>query len=61
MGPSELRKMCQLEDENGKPKRLVAGLNLDKAMIRDAAHSSVTQCRYHFCRIELPGAFTPHA
>jgi len=36
LGPSELRKMKQLEEENGKLKRLVADLSLDKIMLQDA-------------------------
>ena len=35
MGPSELRKMKQLEEENGKLKRLVADLSLDKIMLQE--------------------------
>lgn len=35
VGPSELRGMRQLEEENMKLKRLVADLNLDKAMLQD--------------------------
>jgi putative transposase len=35
MGPSELRKMKQLEEENSKLKRLVADLSLDKIMLQD--------------------------
>jgi putative transposase len=35
MGPSELRKVRQLEEENQKLKRLVADLSLDKAMLQD--------------------------
>ena len=34
-GPSELRKMRQLEEENQKLKRLVADLSLDKAMLQE--------------------------
>lgn len=34
MGPSELRKLRQLEEENLKLKRLVADLSLDKAMLQ---------------------------
>ncbi len=34
MGPSELRKIKQLEEENGKLKRLVADLSLDKIMLQ---------------------------
>jgi putative transposase len=33
--PSEMRRLRQLEDENGKLKRLVADLSLDKAMLQD--------------------------
>lgn len=37
LGPSELRKMPQLEEEeeNQKLKRLVADLSLDKAMLQE--------------------------
>ncbi|CAD17708.1 transposase [Ralstonia pseudosolanacearum] len=35
VGPSELRRMRQLEEENTKLKRLVADLSLDKAMLQD--------------------------
>ena len=35
LGPSELRKLKQLEEENSKLKRLVADLSLDKAMLQD--------------------------
>lgn len=33
--PSEMRRLKQLEDENGKLKRLVADLSLDKTMLQD--------------------------
>lgn len=33
--PSEMRRLRQLEDENGKLKRLVADLSFDKAMLQD--------------------------
>lgn len=33
--PSEMRRLRQLEDENGKLKKLVADLSLDKAMLQD--------------------------
>ncbi len=33
---SEIRRLKQLEDENGKLKRLVADLSLDKEMLQDA-------------------------
>jgi putative transposase len=35
LGPSELRRLRQLEEENAKLKRLVADLSLDKAMLQD--------------------------
>lgn len=35
MGLSEIRRLKQLEDENGKLKRLVADLTLDKRMLQD--------------------------
>jgi putative transposase len=34
-GPSELRRLKQLEEENAKLKKLVADLSLDKAMLQD--------------------------
>ena len=36
LGPSELRKLKQLEEEDSKLKRMVVDLNLDKAMLQDA-------------------------
>ena len=36
MDMSEIRRLKQLEDENGKLKRLVADLTLDRAMLQDA-------------------------
>ena len=36
MGVSEIRRLKQFEDENGKLKGLVAELTLDKTMLRDA-------------------------
>ena len=35
MMPSEVKRLRQLEEENGKLKRLVAVLSLDKAMLQD--------------------------
>ncbi len=35
MGVAELHRLKQLEQENGKLKRLVADLSLDKAMLPD--------------------------
>ncbi len=34
LGPSELRRLRQLEEESNKLKRLVAYLSLDKAMLQ---------------------------
>ena len=36
LGVSELRRLRQLEDENGRLKRLVADLTLDKHMLSEA-------------------------
>lgn len=33
--PSELKRLKQLEDENGRLKRMVADLSLDKEMLQD--------------------------
>lgn len=41
LGPSELRKMRQLEEENLKLKRLVADLSLDKAMLQEVLAKNV--------------------
>jgi putative transposase len=35
MGPPEIRRLRQLEEENAKLKRLVADLTLDKVMLQD--------------------------
>lgn len=35
LGPSELRRLRQLEEENTKLRKLVADLSLDKAMLQD--------------------------
>jgi putative transposase len=34
--PSEMRRLKQLEDENGKLRKVVAELSLDKEMLQDA-------------------------
>lgn len=34
LGPSEVRRLKQLEEENTKLKKLVADLSLDKAMLQ---------------------------
>ena len=33
--PSEMKRLKQLEDENGRLKRIVADLSLDKEMLQD--------------------------
>jgi putative transposase len=33
--PSEMRRLKQLEDENGRLKRIVADLSLDREMLQD--------------------------
>ena len=33
--PSEMNQLKHLEEENGKLKKLVAGLSRDKAMLQD--------------------------
>ena len=35
MGVSEVRRVKQLEEENGRLKRLVADLSLDKEMLQE--------------------------
>jgi putative transposase len=35
LGPSELRRLKQLEEENHRLKRMVADLSLDKQMLQD--------------------------
>ena len=41
---SEIRRLKQLEDENGKLKRLVADPTLDKTMLQDALRKSSEAC-----------------
>ncbi len=35
MMPSEMKRMRELEEENGRLKKIVADLSLDKAMLQD--------------------------
>lgn len=35
MQPPEVRRLKQLEDENGKLKKIVADLSLDREMLQD--------------------------
>jgi putative transposase len=41
LGPSEVRRLKQLKEENAKLKRLVADLSLDKAMLQDVLAKKV--------------------
>jgi len=36
LGPAEVRRLRQLEEENARLKKLVADLSLDKSMLQDA-------------------------
>jgi putative transposase len=40
-GPTELRRLRQLEEENAKLKKLVADLSLDKIMLQDVLSKKV--------------------
>jgi len=44
VGVAEIRRLKQLEDENGKLKRLVADLSLDKEMLQDALLKKCMTC-----------------
>jgi putative transposase len=39
--PTEMRRLKQLEDENGKLKRIVADLALDKEMLQDVLRRKI--------------------
>ena len=41
LGVSELRRLRQLEEENGRLKRLVADLSLDKHLLSEALRKKV--------------------
>ena len=41
LGPSELRKLRLLEEENRKLKSMVADLSLDKAMLQEAIEKTL--------------------
>jgi putative transposase len=41
LGPSELKKLRQLEDENRKLKHMVADLSLDKAMLQEVIEKTL--------------------
>ena len=40
LGPDELRRLRQLEEENARLKRIVADLTLDKEMLQDVLKKS---------------------
>jgi len=42
--PSEMKRLRQLEEENGKLKKIVADLSLDKAMLRTSSAESFEAC-----------------
>ena len=42
--PSEMKRLKQLEEENGKLKKLVADLSLDRAMLQDVLAKSCKAC-----------------
>lgn len=39
--PSEMKRLRQLEEENGKLKKIVADLSLDKAMLQDVIRRKI--------------------
>jgi putative transposase len=39
--PSEMKRLKQLEEENGKLRKLVADLSLDKAMLQDVIRRKI--------------------
>ena len=41
LGPSELRRLRQLEEENTRLKKLVADLSLDKSMLQDVVRRKI--------------------
>ena len=41
MMPSEMKRLRELEDENGRLKRIVADLSLDKEMLQDIVRRNV--------------------
>ena len=42
--PSEMKRLRLLEEENGKLKKIVADLSLDKAMLQDVIAESFEAC-----------------
>ncbi len=41
MTPQEMRRLKQLEDENGKLRKLVADLSLDREMLQDVIRRKI--------------------
>jgi putative transposase len=41
LAPSEMKRLRQLEEENGELKKLVADLSLDKAMLQDVIRRKI--------------------
>ena len=41
MMPSEMRRLRELEEENGRLKRIVADLSLDKEMLQDIVRRKI--------------------
>ena len=44
LGPSEVRRMKQLEDENRRLKQMVVDLSLDKMMLQDVLSKNSEAC-----------------
>src|SRR6266446_6312999 len=42
--PSEMKRLRQLEEENGKLKKIVADLSLDKEMLQDVIRRKLEAC-----------------
>ena len=55
---SELRRLRQLEEENGRLKRLVADLSLDKHMLSEALRQKVYG---RFAAGNWPSGFRPRS
>ena len=53
LGASEARRLCQLEDENARLKRLVADLTLDKNILQEVIKKGVIPVRRHELAIGL--------
>ena len=58
---AEIRRLKQLEHENGKLKRLVADLTLDKSMLQDAMKKMVRPSARRAVAALVPERFRPGA